>query len=125
MAYPTQGPERLSRGFFALDDFAVTKDQYHDPHAVLRIHVESRAVAEFASDINRPEWMDAAACLGSGLDFFPQRGESTRDQKATCRGCDVRPQCLEYALTEGLKHGIWGGTSERERRRLRRERAAS
>jgi len=40
-----------------------------------------------------------------------------------CKGCEVREQCLDYALANGEKFGIWGGLSERERRRLRRQRA--
>lgn len=79
----------------------------------------------FDFGFKRPEWMDGAACPGSGLNFFPQRGESTREQKAVCRGCVARPECLEFAMVNVIKHGIWGGTSERERRILRRERAAA
>ena len=52
--------------------------------------------------------------------FFPERGASTREAKEVCRGCVVRLDCLEYALVNGEKFGIWGGLSERERRRLRR-----
>ena len=55
--------------------------------------------------------------------FFPERGASTREAKEVCRGCVVREDCLEYALANGEKFGIWGGLSERERRRLRRQRA--
>jgi WhiB family redox-sensing transcriptional regulator len=55
--------------------------------------------------------------------FFPERGASTREAKAVCRGCEVRDECLEYALDQGEKFGIWGGLSERERRRVRRQRA--
>ena len=55
--------------------------------------------------------------------FFPERGASTREAKEVCRGCVVRGECLEYALANGEKFGIWGGLSERERRRLRRQRA--
>lgn len=51
--------------------------------------------------------------------FFPERGESTREAKAVCAGCPVRAECLEYALDQHEHFGIWGGTSERERRRLR------
>ena len=57
--------------------------------------------------------------------FFPERGASTREAKEVCRGCVVREDCLEYALANGEKFGIWGGLSERERRRLRRARAMS
>lgn len=63
---------------------------------------------------------------GQGVDpdlFFPERGASTEEAKAVCAGCAVREQCLEFALTNGEKFGIWGGLSERERRRIRRERA--
>lgn len=71
-------------------------------------------------------WQDEANCLGVDPDlFFPERGASTREAKEVCRGCVVRLDCLEYALANGEKFGIWGGLSERERRRLRRQRALS
>ena len=54
---------------------------------------------------------------------FPKRGASTREAKSVCAGCEVKDDCLEYALVNGEKFGIWGGLSERERRRLRRQRA--
>lgn len=67
-------------------------------------------------------WQDEANCLGVDPDlFFPERGASTREAKEVCRGCVVRESCLDYALTNGEKFGIWGGLSERERRRLRRQ----
>jgi WhiB family redox-sensing transcriptional regulator len=69
-------------------------------------------------------WQDEANCLGVDPDlFFPERGASTREAKEVCRGCVVRDECLEYALANGEKFGIWGGMSERERRRIRRQRA--
>src|ERR1019366_6313823 len=69
-------------------------------------------------------WQARSNCMGvdPGL-FFPERGASTREAKEVCRGCVVREDCLEYALDNGEKFGIWGGMSERERRRLRRARA--
>ncbi|MEM9036962.1 MAG: WhiB family transcriptional regulator [Actinomycetota bacterium] len=71
-----------------------------------------------------PGWWEQANCLGVDPDlFFPERGASTREAKEVCRGCVVREDCLEYALAKGEKFGIWGGMSERERRRIRRERA--
>ncbi|MGH9089862.1 MAG: WhiB family transcriptional regulator [Acidimicrobiales bacterium] len=69
-------------------------------------------------------WQAQANCMGVDPDlFFPERGASTREAKEVCRGCVVREDCLEYALANGEKFGIWGGMSERERRRLRRARA--
>jgi WhiB family redox-sensing transcriptional regulator len=54
--------------------------------------------------------------------FFPARGASTGEAKEVCRGCVVRIECLDYAVAANEKQGIWGGTSERERRRVRRAR---
>ncbi|HUP69813.1 MAG TPA: WhiB family transcriptional regulator [Acidimicrobiales bacterium] len=69
-------------------------------------------------------WQDRANCMGVDPDlFFPERGASTREAKEVCRGCVVQTDCLEYALANGEKFGIWGGMSERERRRVRRARA--
>ncbi len=69
-------------------------------------------------------WQDLANCRGADADlFFPERGASTRQAKAICRECSVRTECLEFAITTGEKFGIWGGLSERERRKIRRQRA--
>jgi WhiB family redox-sensing transcriptional regulator len=71
-------------------------------------------------------WQRYANCLGVDPDlFFPERGASTREAKEVCRGCVVRDDCLEYALRNGEKFGIWGGMSERERRRIRRQRSVA
>jgi WhiB family redox-sensing transcriptional regulator len=81
-------------------------------------------LAANAADGADRRWQERANCLGVDPDlFFPERGASTREAKSVCRGCDVRLECLEYALGHGEKFGIWGGLSERERRRVRRERA--
>jgi len=72
---------------------------------------------------DRP-WQRQANCMGVDPDlFFPERGASTREAKEVCRGCVVREDCLEFALANGEKFGIWGGLSERERRKIRRRRA--
>ncbi len=69
-------------------------------------------------------WQQYSNCLGVDPDlFFPERGASTKEAKEVCRGCVVREDCLEFALQNGEKFGIWGGMSERERRRIRRQRA--
>lgn len=69
-------------------------------------------------------WQEKANCMGVDPDlFFPERGASTREAKEVCRGCVVQLDCLEFALVNGEKFGIWGGMSERERRRIRRARA--
>jgi WhiB family redox-sensing transcriptional regulator len=66
-------------------------------------------------------WADGAACIGMDPDlFFPARGEELDpDVSAACSRCAVRGDCLEWALRHE-RHGYWAGTSERQRRRLRR-----
>jgi WhiB family redox-sensing transcriptional regulator len=64
-----------------------------------------------------------AECRGTDPDlWFPERGEATSPAKEICASCFVREDCLDYALANGEKFGIWGGKSERERRRIRTER---
>jgi len=68
-------------------------------------------------------WQDFANCRGADPDlFFPERGASTRTAKQICRECTVLAQCLEFAIVSSEKFGIWGAMSERERRKIRRER---
>jgi WhiB family transcriptional regulator, redox-sensing transcriptional regulator len=66
-------------------------------------------------------WYERAACLDKDADcFFPEKGGSTRAAKRICQTCTVQTECLEYALANDERFGIWGGMSERERRRLKR-----
>ena len=68
-----------------------------------------------------PGWQERALCAQTDPEaFFPEKGGSTRDAKKVCGACNVRSQCLEYALANDERFGIWGGLSERERRRLRK-----
>jgi WhiB family redox-sensing transcriptional regulator len=68
-------------------------------------------------------WQDFANCRGANPDlFFPERGASTRTAKQICRECTVRDECLEFAIVSSEKFGIWGALSERERRKIRKER---
>ena len=62
-------------------------------------------------------WAADASCRHSDPDlFFPERGHSTREAKLVCAGCPVRVECLDYALDNSIKYGIWGGLSEHQRR---------
>ena len=68
-----------------------------------------------------PEWHDHALCAQTDPDaFHPDKGESAREAKRVCRQCPVQAECLRYALDHDERWGIWGGLSERERNRLRR-----
>ncbi len=67
------------------------------------------------------DWQERALCAQTDPEaFFPEKGGSTREAKLICAGCEVRAECLEYALAFDERFGIWGGLSERERRRLKR-----
>ena len=64
-------------------------------------------------------WRERAACRGMDLDlFYPERGESAGPARQVCARCAVRQPCLEYALSNRITYGIWGGLTERERRPL-------
>lgn len=78
-------------------------------------------------ELDRPalggSWRDDAACADADPElFFPGRGVNTSEALAYCRRCPVRDRCLDAGLDE--HHGIWGGLSERGRRRVRRIRRA-
>jgi WhiB family redox-sensing transcriptional regulator len=65
-------------------------------------------------------WRELATCRGTDLEvFFPGRGESAEPARQVCAACPVRQPCLDYAITNRIVHGIWGGLTERERRALR------
>jgi len=82
-------------------------------------------VATYAGDTGDDTllaWQDQALCAQTDPEaFFPEKGGSTREAKRICVGCEVKQECLEYALMQDERFGIWGGLSERERRRLKRK----
>jgi WhiB family redox-sensing transcriptional regulator len=72
-------------------------------------------------DAVEQDWQEQALCAQTDPEaFFPEKGGSTREAKRICRACGVRDECLEYALEHDERFGIWGGLSERERRRLKK-----
>ena len=72
-------------------------------------------------DEEEQEWQERALCAQTDPEaFFPEKGGSTREAKRICQGCEVRSECLEYALAHDERFGIWGGLSERERRKLKK-----
>ncbi|WP_309714155.1 WhiB family transcriptional regulator [Pseudolysinimonas sp.] len=76
-------------------------------------------------DDNPLSWQTDALCAQTDPEaFFPEKGGSTRDAKRICTTCEVKAQCLDYALQNDERFGIWGGLSERERRKLRKSRIA-
>ena len=77
-----------------------------------------------SGEILELSWQERALCAQTDPEaFFPEKGGSTREAKRVCMSCEVRAECLEYALAHDERFGIWGGLSERERRRLKRRSA--
>ncbi|WP_022881575.1 WhiB family transcriptional regulator [Gryllotalpicola ginsengisoli] len=97
---------------------AVPDDWFVDP---VRLGVPGVRQATEDDDENALAWQTDALCAQTDPEaFFPEKGGSTRDAKKICASCEVRAQCLEYALQNDERFGIWGGLSERERRKLRK-----
>ncbi|MGI8633549.1 MAG: WhiB family transcriptional regulator [Solirubrobacterales bacterium] len=68
-------------------------------------------------------WRRQSACRGLDPDiFYPASDEEAAEAKVVCRQCSVQETCLEYALQGREKDGVWGGATEKERRRILRQR---
>ena len=75
-----------------------------------------------SDDAGEKVWQDQALCAQTDPEaFFPVMGGSAREAKRVCRSCEVRAECLDYAIEQDERFGVWGGMSERERRRLKRQ----
>jgi WhiB family redox-sensing transcriptional regulator len=70
----------------------------------------------------KTKWMDQGNCRNKPPEmFFPSDGLGVVIAKEICGTCKVKEQCLNHALQNHISHGVWGGTSERQRRRIRKE----
>ncbi|MGA0863753.1 MAG: WhiB family transcriptional regulator [Ilumatobacteraceae bacterium] len=86
-----------------------------------RVSVEADEVLPF--DDSPTAWMQRGNCRNyPPATFFPSDGVGVDRARAICKGCPVTGECLEYALSERIEHGVWGGCSERERRRILKRR---
>ena len=71
-------------------------------------------------------WMAEGTCRNHPpAVFFPSDGVGVDRARRICTNCPVSAPCLEYALVNRIDHGVWGGTSERERRRILKRRRLS
>lgn len=96
----------------------VPTDWFVDP---VRLGVPGVRRPRSVGDDTALGWQADALCAQTDPEaFFPEKGGSTRDAKKICTTCEVKSECLEYALQNDERFGIWGGLSERERRKLRR-----
>ena len=97
------------------------------PSAEIAVRRRRAALAGFqliaieGGDEGELSWQERSLCAQTDPEaFFPEKGGSTREAKKVCVGCEVRAECLEYALANDERFGIWGGLSERERRKLKK-----
>jgi WhiB family redox-sensing transcriptional regulator len=85
----------------------------------------SAAAVRVAPSCRDLEWQEGAPCTQTDPEvFFPEKGGSAREAKRVCLSCEVRVECLGYASANDERFGVWGGLSERERRRVARRAAA-
>ena len=83
----------------------------------------TRRAADLTLAPSTRSWKASGACQGLDPElFFPDQGEPLDQARAVCGGCVVRMACLEHALSMPERFGVWGGTSERQRRIIRHQR---
>jgi WhiB family transcriptional regulator, redox-sensing transcriptional regulator len=100
------------------EPMAITLQVASEPALSVEFGVGRDQVAAFPPEL---EWQERALCAQTDPEaFFPEKGGSTREAKRVCLSCEVRVECLEYALSNDERFGIWGGLSERERRRVKK-----
>lgn len=94
----------------------------HEPMAVaIAVQMPAAVQDDPEEAVNELQWQERALCAQTDPEaFFPEKGGSTREAKRVCLSCEVRVECLDYALANDERFGIWGGLSERERRRVKR-----
>lgn len=105
-------------------------DLHRTPFIVLKPEEKIAMPADYLAVDNSDEypddWQERGLCAQTDPEiFYPEKGGSTREAKKICQGCEIREKCLEYAMQNDERYGIWGGLSERERRKLKKDREAA
>lgn len=101
---------------------AGSSDIFANDTDTLSLWQQAAGIYSTDGDEGELSWQADALCAQTDPEaFFPEKGGSTRDAKRVCSECPVREACLEYAMDNDERFGIWGGLSERERRRLRKQ----
>lgn len=118
MVTPTDSTAGAARG--VCTDIGRIEREAGDDVSTPRLSLVAPGFDEMFESIEE-QWQERALCAQTDPEaFFPEKGGSTREAKRICMGCEVRDECLDYALAHDERFGIWGGLSERERRRLKR-----
>ncbi|MFW0119800.1 WhiB family transcriptional regulator [Rothia sp. P5764] len=110
------------RGKSGRSSAAHSADIFSSDADALSLWQQAAGIYSTDGDEGELSWQADALCAQTDPEaFFPEKGGSTRDAKRVCSECPVREACLEYAMDNDERFGIWGGLSERERRRLRKQ----
>jgi WhiB family transcriptional regulator, redox-sensing transcriptional regulator len=89
-------------------------ERFSSPGTISTMHIDTMTPADL-------DWQAQALCAQTGAEFFfPEPGSSVREAKRICALCEMRPACLDYALQNDERFGVWGGLSEKERLAIRR-----
>jgi len=89
-------------------------ERFSPPGTISTMHIDTITPPDL-------DWQAQALCAQTGAEFFfPEPGSSVREAKRICALCEMRPACLDYALQNDERFGVWGGLSEKERLDLRR-----
>ena len=117
---PKEVAEEIS-AYWRLRDIVETVDRL-EPEEKPSVDLKANFIAVLGgSTLESLGWQDRALCAQTDPEaFFPETGGSTREAKKVCSSCEVRIECLDYALAHDERFGVWGGLSERERRKLKR-----
>lgn len=124
----TGSPEEAQAAGGAIPELATGSETLARVEAVWQTRRIPAKVAEGAGTLilldefgNNIGWQERALCqMYDPETFFPEKGGSSRAAKQICARCEVKGECLEWAITQDVPFGVWGGLSERERRRLKR-----
>lgn len=109
-------------GKSGMPSVSASSDMFSTDADVLSLWQQAAGIYSTDGDEGELSWQADALCAQTDPEaFFPEKGGSTRDAKRVCNECPVREACLEYAMDNDERFGIWGGLSERERRRLRKQ----
>lgn len=115
----SSGPKPRGRSVASLEDKG---DLFANDAATISLWQQAAGLYSTDADEGELSWQADALCAQTDPEaFFPEKGGSTRDAKRVCSECPVREACLDYAMENDERFGIWGGLSERERRRLRKQ----
>lgn len=119
---PSRNPATRRPGRSTIDE---KRQAVSSSSSIPGVNLLNRNRTDFLAGINNPpSWSVDTPCAQADPDaWFPEKGGSPAEAKRICADCDVREQCLQWALDNKEHWGIWGGMSEHDRRRIRAERS--